>query len=130
MMFIDSAFSQKFWRLYELIKFRDRGDLILKNERVKFPSRYILYCLSNCPTSHIYMDRGSSPMEVIDGNKRLRTLIDFVENKFPLETGIYFNDLEGYLRDKILNYQMVSYLILPPRNENTETIIKFITESE
>lgn len=124
MTLINHNFSRVFFRFSEIKAKYDAKTLIIKSLCVSNPAKYVLYCLSNCPSANIFFDWTTRPCSVIDGNKRLRTLIDFIENKFPLENGMYYDDLEGYQKRRIPDYEIISYLSL----ENCKQITEYIQE--
>lgn len=115
---INHNFSRRLFTLKEVKERVDEGKMIIKSLKVSYPSNYILYCLSNCPSSYFYFDWRTMPFSVMDGNKRLRTLIDFYENKFSLDNGMYFDEIDGYLKFRLMNYELQSYISL----ENSEEL--------
>ncbi len=61
-------------------------------------------------------------MEIADGKNRFITLIDFVNNKFPLTklthltifNGIFYKDLPPMLQAKLEDYKITAYIVQPP----------------
>lgn len=103
--------------------------LIIGNDMVKYPDRFIHYCLSNLPLNGLIFDGGVKEWKVIDGNKRLRTIINFIDNQFPLEDGTYFKDLPGYLKFRISDGLTFSSLILTSSTQELkDTLINYIQE--
>ena len=73
------------------------------------------------PLLPIVFDGSVSPWYVIDGIKRLATLLAFANNKFQLENAFYtrspqfqyFDDLSLFLRNRFLKAQIPCYIINP-----------------
>lgn len=93
------------WTISALRDKLDRGFLILQpkyqreyvwNQKPELPSRLIGSLLLEIPIPPIYFGRISEgSIEVIDGQQRLRTLIDFVSNKFALRKLHSMGSLNG-----------------------------------
>ena len=118
--------------VYELIERRDGiypigGTLSVGEDMVKHPARFIQYCCSNLPIPSMFFDGSSKNWETVDGNKRLRTIFNFIENKFPLEDGRYFKDIEGYMRSFLKNASIEAYVITSGAKDK-ELIKKYIKE--
>ncbi len=64
---------------------------------------------------------------MLDGNKRLRTLITFMNNELVLDNGMYFRDLEFWMQNRLEHYEIVAHVI-NPAGDPTGIITKFITE--
>ncbi len=76
----------------------------------ELPSRLIESLLLEIPIPPLYFGKlGSGKLEVIDGQQRLRTFIDFITNKFPLQrltrmpslNGMTFRELSTEFQEKI-----------------------------
>ena len=67
---------------------------------------------------------GGSIREVIDGQQRLRTIISFIEDGFPIIKvhnsefgGKHYSELPGEVQDEILRYEIACDLILGAKDE-------------
>lgn len=134
MELLENLTYRKFFRLNELIDWIEgRGPngiiLTIEDEMVKFPARFILYCMSSCAIPSMFMDSSGADRTMLDGNKRIRTILNFMDNKFPLETGEYFKDIPGYLKFRIQNLKLEIYCIYPG-NTSKNLLIKYIKEIE
>ena len=107
------------WTISALRGKLDGGSLVLQpkyqreyvwNLRPELPSRLIESLLLEIPIPPIYFGRiAEGTLEVIDGQQRLKTLIDFVSNKFALRklhsmsslNGKFFKELSKPQREKI-----------------------------
>jgi hypothetical protein len=95
------------WTLSTLRDKWDRGQLLLQPKyqreyvwklRPELPSRLIESLLLEIPIPPIYFGKISGgSLEVIDGQQRLTTMIDFISNKFPLRR----LERMGSLNDKL-----------------------------
>jgi hypothetical protein len=117
------------WTISVLKERWDRGALSLRPSfqreyvwtlRPELPSRLIESLLLEIPIPPIYFGKdANSRLEMIDGQQRLTTLIDFVSNKFPLKrlnrmaslNNKYFRDLSTAMQDKILDTPIRSITI-------------------
>jgi hypothetical protein len=88
--------------------------------RPELPSRLIASLLLEIPIPPIYFGKDAdNRLEMIDGQQRLTTLIDFVSNKFPLRrlnrmaslNNKCFRDLSTAMQDKILDTPIRSITI-------------------
>lgn len=105
--------------------------LIIGDDMVKNPARFIHYCLSRMPVGTIFLDGGQKEWTVIDGNKRLRTILNFLDGQFPLEDGTYYKDLPGYLKFVISDsYTFEAYFLTSTSMKNREKIINYIKEEQ
>jgi Protein of unknown function DUF262/HNH endonuclease len=109
------------WTVSALTDKLDRGLLDLQphfqreyvwGSRPELPSRLIESLLLKIPIPPIYFGKVSGGrLEVIDGQQRLTTLVNFVRNKFPLSrlqrmsslNGKFFKDLSAEQQEKILD---------------------------
>ena len=95
---------------------------------LEFKQYFIDTVLNNYPAPAVFVketisnDTGIMKIEVVDGKQRLKTIFDFIENKFPIALkgktskqnfntkvpksyeGLYFKDLDTDMRSKIFNY--------------------------
>lgn len=133
--YIENDIRNQYFRMHEIFE-RYEGKapngctLIVGNDMVKYPARFIQYCLSLCNIQGIFIDGSTKNWEVIDGNKRIRTIINFIENKFPLEDGKYFKDIEGFLKDRIKSSIQIQAFVLNPGATDKDLIKKYIKEVE
>lgn len=103
---------------------RDKGRWDTKQK-----SELIESILMGIPLPVIYLfqdERGIK--QVVDGRQRLTCVAEFLDNKFKLEkleilrslNSKYFKDLEMYEQNKIEDYQLEIYTILPPAPERVK----------
>lgn len=120
-------FDKVEWNMEEISNKLANGDVLFKTIKVENPERYVEYCMGGCPSASMFMDvSNGTPYSMIDGGKRLRTLNDFMNGKFSLENGSYFEDLSSDEKNALRNYKFrIDYV----KNQSTaEKIIKYITE--
>ena len=121
------------WTISALRDKLDRGLLNLQPKfqreyvwalRPELPSRLIKSVLLGIPIPPIYFGKDTEGrLEMIDGQQRLTTLVDFVTNKFQLRklnrmaslNGKLFKDLPQPQQEKILIRQFVTSLSMQPR---------------
>jgi 5-methylcytosine-specific restriction endonuclease McrA len=117
------------WTISALRDKLDRGQLDLQpkfqreyvwSTRPELPSRLIESLLLEIPIPPIYFGKVTEGrLEVIDGQQRLTTLVDFVSNKFPLRklhrmsslNHKFFKDLMKSQQEKILDTPIRSIVI-------------------
>ncbi len=117
------------WNIWTLREKLDRGFLELQpayqreyvwNLKPELPSRLIESLLLEIPIPPLYFGRVSEgKLEVIDGQQRLRTFIDFVSNKFALTrlhsmpnlNGKFFKELTKEQQEKIRDTTIRSIVI-------------------
>lgn len=117
------------WTISALRDKLDRGQLDLQpkfqreyvwNTRPELPSRLIESLLLEIPIPPIYFGKVSEGrLEIIDGQQRLTTLVNFVSNKFPLRklnrmaslNHKFFKDLTKQQQEKILDSPIRSIVI-------------------
>lgn len=134
LILLENNTYKKIYRIDELIAMINGNDkngltLTVENKMVKYPSRFILYCLSNCPIPSIVIDGSSKNKIIIKGNKRIRTILNFINNEFSLEDGTFYKDLPGFLRFRISSGLIIeSHCLL--NSLDTEKLIKYIKELE
>ncbi len=102
--------------------------LVIGEDMVKYPSRFIVYCMSRLPITNIILDGSKKEWTVIDGNKRLRTIINFIDGKFPLDDGTYFKDIPGHLKFVLTTSLNIEAYFITSGAKDRETIIKYIKE--
>lgn len=103
---------------------RDEGRWGLKQK-----SELIESILMGIPLPVIYLFQDEKGIkQVVDGRQRLTCIADFLNNNFKLEkleilrtlNNKYFKDLEVYEQNKIEDYQLDIYTILPPAPERVK----------
>ena len=117
------------WTISALRDKLDRGQLDLQpkfqreyvwNLRPELPSRLIESLLLEIPIPPIYFGKvNQGRLEMIDGQQRLTTLVNFVSNKFPLRklqrmaslNHKFFKDLTKQQQEKILDTPIRSIVI-------------------
>lgn len=117
------------WTISALRDKLDRGHLTLQpkfqreyvwDSRPELPSRLIESLLLEIPIPPIYFGKVTEGrLEMIDGQQRLKTLVDFVSNKFPLRklhsmaslNHKFFKDLTKPQQEKILDSPIRSIVI-------------------
>jgi 5-methylcytosine-specific restriction endonuclease McrA len=117
------------WTISALRDKLDRGQLDLQpkfqreyvwNTRPELPSRLIESLLLEIPIPPIYFGKvAEGRLEMIDGQQRLTTLVNFVSNKFPLRklhrmsslNHKFFKDLTKQEQEKILDTPIRSIVI-------------------
>lgn len=117
------------WTISALRDKLDRGQLDLQpkfqreyvwNTRPELPSRLIESLLLEIPIPPIYFGKvAEGRLEVIDGQQRLTTLVNFVSNLFPLRklhrmsslNHKFFKDLSKQQQEKILDTPIRSIVI-------------------
>jgi len=117
------------WTISALRDKLDRGQLDLQPKfqreyvwdfRPELPSRLIESLFLEIPVPPIYFGKvAEGRLEMIDGQQRLTTLINYVANKFPLQklqrmsslNTKYFKDLEPKQQEKILDAPIRSIVI-------------------
>lgn len=122
------------WTILSLQDKVNRGQLILQPEyqreyvwklKPELPSRLIESLLLQIPIPPIYFGKVvEGRMEIIDGQQRLTTLLNFVANKFPLQklrgmnslNGKLFKDLPQQHQEKILDSPIRSIVIDAAKN--------------
>lgn len=134
MKLLDNQLYKKFLNFSEILKRIEYGYLnkpgfLVGDELVKYPDRYIHFCLSMIQQQNLFIDGSSKCWICIDGNKRLKTILDFINNKFTTTDGLYYNDLPGYLKHRIMNNKFEAYIFYPGAKD-IETIMKYIKELE
>lgn len=110
---------------------QERGNIILNPDFQRDENRWknkqkaelIESIVMGIPLPVIYLFQDEKGIkQVVDGRQRLTCIAEFLDNKFELKdleilTNLnkkYFKDLEPYLQNKIEDYQLEIYTILPP----------------
>jgi hypothetical protein len=83
-------------------------------------SNFIESILLSFPIASVYINKESTKLSVIDGQQRLTTVFDFLEDKFQLKNlekkeelnNKKFSDLDPKIKKMILNYQIGLTLIV------------------
>ena len=86
--------AQVTFSVFETIRKVERGDILLgatfqRNAKWKFDkkSRLIESIILDIPIQAIYLsEENENKYEIIDGQQRIRTITEFVSNKFKLES--------------------------------------------
>jgi 5-methylcytosine-specific restriction endonuclease McrA len=122
------------WTISSLRDKLERGQLDLQpkfqreyvwDQRPELPSRLIESALLEIPIPPIYFGRvAEGRLEIIDGQQRLTTLVNFVTNKFPLRrlhsmpslNHKFFKELSEQQQEKILDTPIRSIVIDAGRN--------------
>jgi hypothetical protein len=85
-------------------------------------SQFIESLMIKLPVPLFYFDGSRRPWRIIDGLQRLFTILNYIEGKFKLSgleylelecSGKYFNEIPGYLRSRILDAEIIGYVINP-----------------
>ena len=124
------------WTISALRDKLDRGLLLLQPKfqreyvwslRPELPSRLIELLLLEIPIPPIYFSKDADGhLEMIDGQQRLTTLINFVSNKFPLRklnrmaslNHKFFKDLSTPMQEKILDTPIRSIVVDAAKNSD------------
>lgn len=64
--------------------------------------------------------------DIIDGKQRLRTIGDFIQNKFPDIHGNYFGDLTFMAQNQFTNNKLFSYGELPEESKDEDVLRQFL----
>lgn len=84
-------------------------------------SQFIESLMINLPVPLFYFDGSTKPWRIIDGLQRLYTIISFINGNYTL-TGLEYlsecdksnyNNIPGYLRKRILDAEIIAYVINP-----------------
>ena len=85
-------------------------------------SQFIESLMIKLPVPLFYFDGSKKPWRIIDGLQRLYTILNFIEGGFKLAgleyleqecDGKYFKDVPGYLRSRILDAEIIAYVVNP-----------------
>ncbi|WP_234121761.1 DUF262 domain-containing protein [Clostridium hydrogenum] len=117
--------AQLNFSVFEIVRKVERGDISLgaifqrnpkwKNDR---KSRLIESIILDIPIQAIYLsEEDDNRYEIIDGQQRIRTINEFINNKFKLintnfcKGYAYFKELEPSIQRKIEDFQMVIFVV-------------------
>ena len=85
-------------------------------------SQFIESLMIKLPVPLFYLDGSRKPWRIVDGLQRLHTIMSFIGGIFKL-SGLeyleqecdrkYFNEIPGYLRSRILDAEIIAYVINP-----------------
>jgi len=117
MKLISNDFRRQFFRFYEIYDIYTKKDgrrqLFFKDEGyVQDIDLFITGCLSGLPVSLIF-DGSKLEWEVLNGIKKIKTIIDFYENKITCQGKLFKEIEEGYLRDRFKNMEIDAFVINP-----------------
>lgn len=112
----------------------DESDDLQRNSGLWNPiqkSRFIESLMIRIPIPAFYFDGSQKPWRVIDGLQRLHTIRSFINNEFKLTgleylqeecNGMFFRDNEfpPYLKNRILNAEIIAYVINPGTPNNVK----------
>lgn len=114
----------RFYELYDLYLKKD-GRLSISfedNGYVDDIDNFITGCISGIRL-FFTCDYRSVDKVLLSNTKQFKTLIDFVENKITCQ-GLYFKDIEGYLRRRIMDLNItIDFMV---HGDNNDDIIKFL----
>lgn len=127
--------AQLTFSVFELVRKVEMGNIKLQTEFKRYykwdydkKSKLIESILLNIPIQPIYLSEENDYIyEVLDGEQRITTIMEFVNNKFKLKnTGMYtsnllFRDLERSIQRKIEDYILFVYII----GKDTDEEMKF-----
>jgi hypothetical protein len=85
-------------------------------------SQFIESLMINLPIPLFYFDGSRKPWRIVDGLQRIFTIMNFIEEGFKLSgleylekecNGLKFSAIPGYLRARILDAEIIAYVINP-----------------
>lgn len=111
--------------IFEMVRRVEKGDIILETEFLrnskwtnKKKSRLIESIVLNIPIQPIYLcEEVDFKYEVMDGQHRIKTIYEFINNKFPLKDSIlfdsetYFWQMESSIKRKIEDYSLMMFIL-------------------
>lgn len=117
--------AQLTFSIFETVRKVERGDILLeatfqRNAKwtLEKKSRLIESIILDIPIQAIYLTEiGENKYEIIDGQQRIRTITEFINNRFKLDSEIfsetpkYFSDLEPSIQRKIEDFQIVIFVV-------------------
>lgn len=103
MKLIDTNIMFKYLRFSELVEKFSKGELVFEDfGYVDDIDGFLTGCLSNLPNSFNF-NLGRSYVLIGElGCKRFKTILDFMDGRIKCQ-GLYYNEMEGYLRCRILD---------------------------
>jgi hypothetical protein len=117
--------AQVTFSVFETVRKVERGDIQLGATFQRNPkwlpdkkSRLIESIILDIPIQAVYLsEEDENKYEIIDGQQRIRTITEFIDNKFKLEStdfckaNTYFKDLEPSIKRKIEDFQIVIFVV-------------------
>ena len=117
--------AQVTFSVFETVRKVERGDILLGATFQRNPkwlpdkkSRLIESIILDIPIQAVYLsEEDENKYEIIDGQQRIRTITEFIDNKFKLENtdfcemNTYFKDLEPSIKRKIEDFQIVIFVV-------------------
>ncbi len=125
---IENDIRKQHFRFIELLSLYNKSDcrrqLVFEDEGyVDNIDLFLTGCMSYLPV-YLSMDGSTVLWQIINGSKKFKTLLDFVSEKIPCQ-GKYWYEIEGFQRDRIMNKQIIGYVINPSATHK-ELLIKFL----
>lgn len=122
--------AQLTFSIFETVRKVERGDIQLEAEFQRnfkwLPdkkSKLIESIILDIPIQAIYLSEDDDyKYEIIDGQQRIRTITEFVNNKFKLQNTVLFKenklfkDLEPSIQRKIEDFQLVIFVVKKDNN--------------
>lgn len=122
--------AQLTFSIFETVRKVERGDIQLEAEFQRnfkwLPdkkSKLIESIILDIPIQAIYLSEDDDyKYEIIDGQQRIRTIVEFVNNKFKLQNTVLFKenklfkDLEPSIQRKIEDFQLVIFVVKKDNN--------------
>lgn len=117
--------AQVTFSVFETVRKVERGDIQLGATFQRNPkwlpdkkSRLIESIILDIPIQAIYLsEEEENKYEIIDGQQRIRTITEFIDNKFKLENtafckeDTFFKELEPSIQRKIEDFQIVIFVV-------------------
>jgi hypothetical protein len=101
---------------------REQQTAYIENMLRGYPSGRDVYY--NHPTWGSFEDAEKYPLEIIDGQQRINTVVAFLNNEFPIFGNTYYKDFEGGLDYSTASFK-VHVLNMKTRREVIEWYIAF-----
>lgn len=122
--------AQLTFSIFETVRKVERGDIQLEAEFQRnfkwLPdkkSKLIESIILDIPIQAIYLSEDDDyKYEIIDGQQRIRTIVEFVNNKFKLQNTVLFKEnklfknLEPSIQRKIEDFQLVIFVVKKDNN--------------
>ena len=108
----------RFYEIYELYTKKDgRRQLFFEDEGyVQDVDLFITGCLSGLPL-YLTLDGSKTEWSVLNDVKKVKTMIDFYENKITCQ-GKLFKDLEkGWMKDRFHDLKIEAFVINPSASD-------------
>lgn len=117
--------AQVTFSVFETVRKVEREDILLEAEfqrnykwQNEKKSRLIESIILDIPIQAIYLsEEADTKYEIIDGQQRIRTIYEFINNKFPLKNtllfkkDVFFRELEISIQRKIEDFQLVVFIV-------------------